>query len=126
MIMMVIESNGFAVELFKHIIRERFARRAKADFLPIQTKHRRRVAKDEAQVMRHHNAGKLSLVLKAMNEFVDVFFTRLVNARRRFVEQENVRPANQGKTNQGPLKLTAGQMAYRRVAHFIRQADARG
>src|SRR5947207_15443595 len=100
MIVMVIESNGFAVEFLKHIVRERFPWRAKADFLTIQAQHRRRVAKDEAEIMRHHNTGKLSLVLKAMNEFVNVFFTRLVNTRRRFVDQKNVRPANQGKTNQ--------------------------
>src|SRR5437588_4913889 len=119
-----VETDRFSVEFFEHVMRQRISRTAKTDALAIQTQNGGGITKDKTQIVRHHDARKVSLFLQSMNQFIDVLFARLIDARGRFIQQQNVRLANQSKSDQAALKLAAGKMAHRRRQKILRQADA--
>ncbi len=95
----IVEANRFTVEFFEHVMRQRVSRTSKTDALAIQTQHGGGVTKDKTQIVRHHDAREISLFLQSMNQFIDMLFARFIDARGRFIQKQNVRLADQGKSN---------------------------
>jgi hypothetical protein len=95
----------WAIELFENLGSKRFAWRAHTNALPVQTQDLRGITIYKTQIMGDCDDCQFVLIVQTMNEFVDVFFTRFIDAGSWFIEQENIRVANKRKSNQTPLKL---------------------
>src|SRR5271157_468450 len=109
-----------------------FLRRSHADLGLAQTQNAARIAIDYAQVMRYQNKSDSSLRLQLMNQFIDALFSKFVETRRRFVEEEHGGASKQCKGDQNFLKLPPRESPYsgaqkfrgkiqfrRNVVHFL-------
>src|ERR1051325_11283460 len=74
--------------------------------------------------MRHSDDSQLILVLKTMNQFVDILFCWLIDAGSWFIEQKHIWFAEQRKPNQTSLEVPAREMTHGRYQHLFCQANA--
>jgi len=106
MIVLVITVR-WPIELFENLGSKRFAWRAHTNASPIQTQDLRGITIYKAQIMGDCDHCQFVLILQTMDKFVDVLFARFIDAGSWFIEQEDIRVANECKSNQAPLKLAS-------------------
>src|ERR1044072_3968802 len=106
MIVLVITVR-WPIELFKNLGSKRFAWRAHTNASSIQTQDLRGITIYKAQIMGDCDHCQFVLILQTMNEFVDVLFAGFIDAGSWFIEQEDIRVANECESNQAPLKLAS-------------------
>jgi hypothetical protein len=94
----VVSRRG-SIKFLKSFARQYFSRWPHA-WLPLrQAEYFVGIAIYDAELVRNEKYGQSSGLRQGIEKFVDPLFAQLVQARRRFAEQQHIRPAQQGKCN---------------------------
>src|SRR5574337_279054 len=100
-----------AVERKELLGGEHLVGRAVAEVLPVQAKHRVRVAVYDVQVVRYEHDGKPEVFLEVVEHLVDRLLPGYVDVSGRLVEKEHVRASEDGPRHQHALPLPDGNLA---------------
>src|SRR6516225_6339435 len=106
LVMHVISHRG-AVQLVEQVRCEHGPWWTNARAVATKTQDIRGVAVDDRQLVRNEQHGQALVLLQPAHELVQALLTRFINARRRFIEQEDVRVAHERKRHEQPLELPA-------------------
>src|SRR3989344_114484 len=112
-----------AVEFVEHPRIQNFLGRTVAHRFFVQAEHGRCKARHDRKFVRHEDHGDAVLFPKFVDEFVDVLFGELVQARGRLVEQDDVRRAKERECDERFLELAAREVPHRGLYERLGEAE---
>lgn len=117
------EVNRSSVQFAQSVRSQHGLRRAEVGMGPAQAKYRGGVVVNHTEIVGDEQHGYIVLGLEPPDRGCEYLLAGFVDARGRFVEEQDVRLADEGECDQQPLKLAARQGADRGREHRALQSD---
>src|SRR5581483_10146498 len=106
---MDVKGHRRSVQLAQSIGSQDVFRRTEPVMLPTKAEHGGGVPKHHGEIVRDEDDGETAITLQPVNQLVQAFLSWFVNARRRLVEQQDVRGGEQREGDQQALELSSRQ-----------------